>query len=208
MSNTRDIEFAGIDEEKSVVLECRYDDKLSEQNGAAFQAALLYTTATGERLIRVHTLVLGVGSQIADVFRATDMPVIINALARHALREARMTGLRDLRDQLRKRCIRILAAYRKHCAGPNSPAGQLILPDCLKLLPLYTGCLGKLDAMRGGGTVNADDRMTAIFQIMSLPVDKFLVLLYVFFFLLIIGSSPYLVLSSSPSPLLHIDFCV
>lgn len=179
MSNTSDIEFAGLDEDKSVVLECRYDDKLNESNGAAFQAALLYTTATGQRLIRVHTLALGVGNQIADVFRATDMPVIINALARNALREARMFHLKDLREQLRKRCIKILAAYRKHCAGPNSPAGQLILPDCLKLLPLYTGCLGKLDALRGGGTVNSDDRMTAIFRIMSLPIDKFLVLLCV-----------------------------
>eukprot|EP00038_Savillea_parva_P007834 m.172841 g.172841 ORF g.172841 m.172841 type:complete len:1098 (+) comp13591_c0_seq1:68-3361(+) len=178
MSNTRDIEFAGIDEDKSVVLECRYDDKLSEQNGASFQAALLYTTATGERLIRVHTLMLGVGNQIADVFRATDMPVIINAVTRHALRETRTVDLKDLRDQLRQRCIRILGAYRKHCAGPNSPAGQLILPDCLKLLPLYTGCLCKLDALRGGGTVNADDRMTAMLQIMSMPIDKFLVLLY------------------------------
>jgi len=115
--------------------------------------------------------------QIADVFRATDMPVIINSLARHAVREVRNIQLKDLRQQLRQRCIRILAAYRKHCAGPNSPAGQLILPDCLKLLPLYTGCLAKLDGLRAG-PVSPDERMTEVFQILSQPIDKFMVLLY------------------------------
>jgi len=178
MSNTRDIEFAGIDEDKSVVVECRYDDKISEYDGAAFQAALLYTSATGARLIRVHTLVLAAGSQISDVFRATDMPVIINAIAREALREARMFPLKALRHQIQKRATNILAAYRKHCAGANSPAGQLILPDCLKLLPLYTTCLHKLDALRGGGTIGPDERMAAIFQILSMPVEKFMLLLY------------------------------
>jgi hypothetical protein len=42
----------------------RYDDKLNEGMGASFQAALLYTTTSGQRLIRVHTLMLGVGNQV------------------------------------------------------------------------------------------------------------------------------------------------
>ena len=38
---------------------------------------------------------------------------------------------------------------RKNCASPSS-AGQLILPECMKLLPLYTNCLMKSDALSGG----------------------------------------------------------
>lgn len=43
----------------------------------------------------------------------------------------------------------MLAIYRKHCATPSS-AGQLILPECMKLLPLYINCLLKSDALSGG----------------------------------------------------------
>ena len=39
--------------------------------------------------------------------------------------------------------------FRKNCASPSS-AGQLILPECMKLLPLYTNCLMKSDALSGG----------------------------------------------------------
>lgn len=45
----------------------------------------------------------------------------------------------------------MLAAYRKHCASPSS-AGQLILPECMKLLPLYINSLLKSDALTGGTT--------------------------------------------------------
>ena len=42
--------------------------------------------------------------------------------------------------------------HRKNCASPSS-AGQLILPECMKLLPLYTNCLMKSDALSGGRLV-------------------------------------------------------
>ena len=41
--------------------------------------------------------------------------------------------------------IDMLHAYRKHCAANSSP-GQLILPESLKLLPLYLSAIEKLGA--------------------------------------------------------------
>ena len=38
-----------------------------------------------------------------------------------------------------------LLAYRTHCAA-SSAAGQLILPEALKLLPLYVSCMTRLAA--------------------------------------------------------------
>ena len=43
----------------------------------------------------------------------------------------------------------ILACYRKNCASPSS-AGQLILPECMKLLPVYSNCVIKNDGIQGG----------------------------------------------------------
>lgn len=54
-----------------------------------------------------------------------------------------------IKDGLNSRCAAILAAYRKNCATPSS-AGQLILPECMKLLPLYINNLLKSDALTGG----------------------------------------------------------
>ena len=50
---------------------------------------------------------------------------------------------------LTKQCHYVVLFHRKNCASPSS-AGQLILPECMKLLPLYTNCLMKSDALSGG----------------------------------------------------------
>lgn len=43
--------------------------------------------------------------------------------------------------------LAVLLSYRKRCA-PNSPTGQLILPETLRVLPLYTLCAHKMLAFR------------------------------------------------------------
>lgn len=64
---------------------------------------------------------------------------------------------KTVKDELEARCAQILACYRKNCASPTS-AGQLILPECMKLLPLYASCLMKNDAISGGSDMTVDDR--------------------------------------------------
>lgn len=48
--------------------------------------------------------------------------------------------------------LAMLFSYRKRCA-PNSPAGQLILPEALRVLPLYTLCARKMLALRANAQV-------------------------------------------------------
>ena len=48
------------------------------------------------------------------------------------------TALKHLDDQT----VEMLLSYRRNCAAHSSP-GQLILPESLKLLPLYVTALGK-----------------------------------------------------------------
>ena len=49
--------------------------------------------------------------------------------------------------QVHKAVADTLHVYRKHCAAQANP-GQLILPEALKLLPLYALALTKLPAFR------------------------------------------------------------
>ncbi len=54
------------------------------------------------------------------------------------------------RGELVQGCIDILHVYRKKCASATS-SGQLILPESLKLLPLYT--LSLLKVRRAGSEI-------------------------------------------------------
>lgn len=54
-----------------------------------------------------------------------------------AANEIPSAPLAQVRDQATNVCINILYSYRKFCATASS-SGQLILPEALKLLPLYT----------------------------------------------------------------------
>lgn len=61
----------------------------------------------------------------------------------------------------------ILACYRKNCANPSS-AGQLILPECMKLLPLYANCIIKSDGIQGGLYVLIIELGEAFFSISTI----------------------------------------
>jgi protein transport protein SEC24 len=59
-----------------------------------------------------------------------------------------------VRSSLVDKCVEVLAAYRKHCASTTSP-GQLILPESLKLLPIYVLALTKQQLFKGYVDVQA-----------------------------------------------------
>lgn len=63
----------------------------------------------------------------------------------------------------------MLATYRKHCANPSMP-GQLILPECLKLLPLYINCVLRSDAVAGTSEITPDDRSWLMYTTMTMGV--------------------------------------
>lgn len=56
---------------------------------------------------------------------------------------------KSIKEGIIARCAQSLVCYRKHCASPTS-AGQLVLPESMKLLPLYANCLIRSDALSGG----------------------------------------------------------
>lgn len=139
------------------------------------QVAALVTHTTGQRRVRVHNLRLVATDNVAAVFRHADMDTVLGVLLRNGaclapgwgsslpgplsiptlpcsrrpppagvqttLTKDARAALSDMTDA----AIDMLHAYRKFCAAASSP-GQLILPDSLKLLPLYLSTIGKLAA--------------------------------------------------------------
>ncbi|XP_028989747.1 protein transport protein Sec24C isoform X2 [Betta splendens] len=157
MSNTTDVELAGLDCDKAITVEFKHDDKLSEETGALMQCAVLYTSCSGQRRLRIHNMAVNCCSQLADLYRNCETDTIINFIAKYAFRGILNNPTKAVRDTLINQCALILACYRKNCASPSS-AGQLILPECMKLLPVYLNCVLKSDVLLPGADVSLDDR--------------------------------------------------
>ncbi|XP_037591152.1 protein transport protein Sec24C isoform X3 [Cebus imitator] len=177
MSNTTDVELAGLDGDKTVTVEFKHDDRLNEESGALLQCALLYTSCAGQRRLRIHNLALNCCTQLADLYRNCETDTLINYMAKFAYRGVLNSPVKAVRDTLITQCAQILACYRKNCASPSS-AGQLILPECMKLLPVYLNCVLKSDVLQPGAEVTTDDRAYVRQLVTSMDVAETNVFFY------------------------------
>ncbi|XP_061364715.1 protein transport protein SEC24 C-like [Gastrolobium bilobum] len=170
-----DVDLPGIDCDKTFMVTLKHDDKLQDGSECAFQCALLYTTVYGQRRIRVVTLSLPVTSMLSNLFRAADLDTQFCCFLKQAASEIPSKPLPLVREQVTNLCINALFSYRKFCATVSS-SGQLILPEALKLLPLYTLALTKSTGLRTEGKI--DERSFWINYVSSLSAPLAIPLVY------------------------------
>merc|ERR1719251_697185 len=138
---------------------------------AAIQIAMLYLTMRGRVYIRVHTVSLPIVRRIADVFRCVDMDSVLNVSLKQCAQElvspvsSTMT-VKAARKSLVNACVDILFVYRRYCASNNAQR-QLVLPEALKLLPLFTLGLLKNPLLADG--VEIDERAYHISYALHMP---------------------------------------
>lgn len=135
--NAGEMDLPTCDSDKTFAVKIGFESKLSTETPAVFQNAVLYTNIRGERRIRVHTLSLPVVNSTSQVFKHADVDSVVNFSLRNVINHVSNSTISDCRKILRENCTEILYTYRKHCAQQTS-SGHLILPEALKLLPLYT----------------------------------------------------------------------
>lgn len=75
MANTTDTELASINSDMAVACEIKYDDKIAEEDGVYIQAAILFTSCSGQRRLRVINLALNTGSSMAEMYRNCKLPI-------------------------------------------------------------------------------------------------------------------------------------
>ncbi|KAG5522495.1 hypothetical protein RHGRI_034613 [Rhododendron griersonianum] len=164
-----------IDCDKTIMVTLKHDDKLQDGSECAFQCALLYTTVYGQRRIRVSTLSLPCTTLLSNLFRSADLDTQFACFLKQVANEIPSSPLPQVREQVTNLCINILHSYRKFCATVSS-AGQLILPEALKLLPLYTLALIKSTGLRTDGRI--DDRSFWISYVSSISTALAIPLVY------------------------------
>uniref|UniRef100_A0A8D0C813 SEC24 homolog D, COPII coat complex component n=1 Tax=Scleropages formosus TaxID=113540 RepID=A0A8D0C813_SCLFO len=177
MSNTTDVEMAAVDCHKAVTVEFKHDDKLSDDAGALVQCALLYTSVGGQRRLRIHNLSLSCSSQLADLYKSCETDALVNFFAKSAYRAMVNQPLKAVREVLVHQTAHMLACYRKNCASPSA-VSQLILPDAMKVLPVYMNSLMKSAALVGSADLSTDDRALQRLLVTGMGVEETQALFY------------------------------
>ena len=163
----QEMELSTINCDSTFGVRLEHEGKLKDKTEACIQCALLYTTASGHRRIRVHTISVPVTSVMSNIFRFADLDAIVNLSLKQAVRQLLdATTCTEAQNALTMACIESLYVYRKFCASATS-AGQLILPEPLKLLPLCTLGLVKHPLFQDG--LAADERSFLFHFVNSMP---------------------------------------
>ena len=165
-------------------VELAYDDTVLAASVISVQAALLYTTSSGERRIRVHTVAAPVTTAFQNMFLSADIDSVCNLMAKISLQTALTSGFDAARESLYRRCVDVMRSYRSVASQgmgyqqQQAQQGQLMLPEQLQLLPLYAMALQKNMAFRGGTDMRTDERAFLISQLSNMSVEESRVFIY------------------------------
>ncbi|KAK0414853.1 hypothetical protein QR680_011641 [Steinernema hermaphroditum] len=177
MENNTDMELGCIDSDKAVVVDIKHDSKLKKDENVYVQAAILFTSCRGQRKLRIHNLCLPISDEYGDFYRSAEPDTIISHLLKTSLKALHEKSPKAVRDDLNLKCARMLATYREQFAE-TVPSGQLLLPECLKLLPVYANSIMRHEAFCGGPELNVDDRVWQMNIMESCRTDEVLAMLY------------------------------
>ena len=176
LSTDVDADLPVVTADTTLAAVLQHDDRLADGACAVVQAALLYTTRDGARRVRVHNVAVRVARDHAPIYKGLDCDAVVATLARVGARLvhegstlATTTGF--LSDML----TTALATYRARCCTRPSPS-QLILPEAVRLLPMYLLAMLKQPLFRHSAAPDA--RAAALLQAAHEPVLATLLRLY------------------------------
>ncbi|KAI3773054.1 hypothetical protein L6452_04252 [Arctium lappa] len=168
-----------VDCDKAYAMQFALEETLLTTQIVYFQVALLHTSSSGERRIRVHTAAASVVADLGEMYRQADTGAIVSLLGRLAIEKSLSYKLEEARNAIQLRIVKALKEYRNLYAVQHRVGTRMIYPESLKYLPLYGLALCKSIALRGGyADSQLDERCAAGFTMMALPVKKMLKLLY------------------------------
>ena len=149
------VELSGLTSETCMCYTVRHDRSgvIKDEDKVHFQLAILHTDSMQRKVVRVLNLTVMASNSPATVFRHSDLDCVVAAITKLAVEKALrlplsitanapISGKDGTGDDVRARdwivaiSAEVLIQYRKHCSI-QSPRGQLIIPEPLKLLPLY-----------------------------------------------------------------------
>ncbi|KAK5864394.1 hypothetical protein PBY51_015640 [Eleginops maclovinus] len=170
------LSLANVNPDSAFAVQMSIDDSLADSSLACFQAALLYTSSKGKRRIRVHTLCLPVVSQLSDVYAGADVQAITCLLANMAIDRAITSSLSDARDALTNAVVDLVSAYKSNVS--NLQQSGIVVPASMCLFPIYILALLKQKALRTGTCTRLDERVFAMCEFKTQPLQQLMRLVH------------------------------
>nr|XP_046262330.1 protein transport protein Sec24B isoform X2 [Scatophagus argus] len=164
------LSLANVNPDSAFAVQMSIEDSLADSSLACFQAALLYTSSKGKRRIRVHTLCLPVVNQLSDVYAGADVQAITCLLANMAIDRSISSSLSDARDALVNAVVDLVSAYKSNVS--NLPHSGVVVPAALRLFPVYILALLKQKALRTGTSTRLDERVFAMCEFKTQPLQQ------------------------------------
>ncbi|XP_073343492.1 protein transport protein Sec24B isoform X2 [Pagrus major] len=164
------LSLANVNPDSAFAVQMSIEDSLADSSLACFQAALLYTSSKGKRRIRVHTLCLPVVNQLSDVYAGADVQAITCLLANMAIDRSISSSLSDARDALVNAVVDLATAYKSNVS--NLQQSGLIVPAAMRLFPVYILALLKQKALRTGTSTRLDERVFAMCDFKTQPLQQ------------------------------------
>ncbi|KAI9374306.1 hypothetical protein BJX61DRAFT_540945 [Aspergillus egyptiacus] len=171
-----DLEIGAIDADKALGVLFSYDGKLDTKLDAHFQAALLYTSANGQRRVRCINIVAAVNEGGLETMKFVDQDAVVSLIAKEAAAKTLDKPLKDIRASITEKTVDIFSGYRKIFSGSHPP-GQLVLPENLKEFSMFILGLIKSRAFKGGQEAT-DRRIHDIRMLRSIGCTELSLYLY------------------------------
>ncbi|KAH1121201.1 hypothetical protein J1N35_004361 [Gossypium stocksii] len=179
LRSTNLLALPDVDCDKAYAMQLSFEETLLKNQTIFFQVALLYIASCGERCIRVHTAAAPVVADLGAMYRLDDTFAIVSLLCRLGSLFTLTNKLEDARNSLQLKIVKTLREYRNLYAVRHQFGARMIYLESLKFLYLYRLAVSKSVPLKGGyADAQLDERCTAGFFMMALPVKKLLKLLY------------------------------
>ncbi|KAM9360127.1 protein transport protein Sec24C [Symphorus nematophorus] len=162
------VTMATLDWLTTLAVELAHTRALDETRGVAIQAVLSYSTHTGDRRTRVHTLTLRCSRHLQDAFRQYQAQTLLTFYCKKIYCAVLERPLQELREELQTEATEALASYRKHCCSASVSAGQLVLPQYLRALPVYINSLRKSEVLLPGLRSSVHQRLQQRCQVLGM----------------------------------------
>eukprot|EP01079_Euglenida_sp_SAG-EU17-18_P007872 gene7872-1406_t len=166
-----------VDPDKSVAIIVQHQNTMIGGSSVCVQSALLYTSSSGERRIRVHTLSLPVTAHLGEVFRGADQYTTHALLCKIAVEKAIYQQNGTLDAARKEMMVKIVDALKVPSLA--HPAGTLAgKPLCHVWFLRYSEewfldlpLSEQLNPNQNGEAAHPDDRFLALASMMSMNVS-------------------------------------
>lgn len=170
------LQLPNVNPDNCYALEASIEKDLTSEPYVCFQTAILHTSNTGERRIRVITNVLPTTNNLTEVFANADPRAITVFTAKKAIEKTLSSKIDDARNLITNTCIDIMGSY-KSAFTSSGQASQLLITENLSLLPVFTSALLKNVAFRHGN-IPSDIRSFAMSVLYGSPIENSLAYIY------------------------------